>query len=76
MLDGAELPGVTGYVDSFHGSGHYLVVSRAMAVQSGYFGYLPAGSLSALTEGLRRAVGWRVFYQNDEVVIFERTGGG
>ena len=76
MLDAAETPAITGYVDSFHGSGHYLAISRAMAAQVGYFGYLPAGSLDALADALRVAPGWRVFYQNDEVVLFERTGDG
>lgn len=74
-LDQAYLAAVTRYVDSFKGSGHYLAISRAMAVQADYFGYLPAGSLDALSEALRASKQWRIFSENEEVVIFERIGG-
>jgi hypothetical protein len=76
QLGSSDVPAITEYVDSFVGAGHYLAISQTMAVQAGYFGYLPAGSLDALTDALRRAPEWRVFYENDEVVIFLRKAEG
>jgi hypothetical protein len=42
-----------------------------MAIEAGYFGRLPAGSLTALTESLRQSAEWKVFYDNGVVVIFQ-----
>jgi hypothetical protein len=69
-LDDTQLPAVTAFVRSIPGTGHYLAVSDAMAVEAGYFGRFPDGSLTALTDSLRRSPDWSVFYENPGVVIF------
>jgi hypothetical protein len=69
-LDDSQLPAVTDFVRSIPGTGHYLAVSDAMAVEAGYFGRFPDGSLTALTGALRRSADWSVFYENPQVVIF------
>lgn len=70
-LGASDQAAVAEYVSSFAGSGAYLAISRSMSVQADYFGYLPTGSLDALSAALRSSDDWQVFYENDEVVIFE-----
>jgi hypothetical protein len=70
-LDHTMISAVTSYVSAFPGREHFLAVSRDMAVEAGYFGHLPAGSLTALREALRGSPRWSVFYENPEVVIFQ-----
>ena len=73
VLDEDAVPEVTDYVRSFTGPRHYLAISDTMEDAAGYFGQLPSGSLDVLTDALRESPQWRVFYENDEVVIFEVT---
>jgi hypothetical protein len=74
ILNDEYLPSIENFAHSFHGSTTYLVISDEMRRYAQYFGVLPAGSLSTLSQTLSSAPNWSVFYRNSDVTIFQLHG--
>jgi hypothetical protein len=49
----------------------YLVISSGMKVYCHVFGALPDRSLDSLDTALASSLDWRLFYRNDDAVVYE-----
>jgi hypothetical protein len=70
-LGGSRLPDVETYIRQLGYATNYLVVSKAMAQYTDYFGTEPAGSMASLETALRLSSDWTLFYQGPDVAIFK-----
>ncbi|GAA2705357.1 hypothetical protein [Actinoplanes palleronii] len=69
-INSSRLADLKTYVEAMRYTTNYLVVSDSMDRQTTYFGTLPAGSLTSLTDGLSTSTDWQVFYKAPGVVIY------
>jgi hypothetical protein len=73
MLTSTDLPDVEALVRQVEapGGNGYLAISTGMKVYCHVYSVLPDGSLDSLSNALAHSPRWRVFYQNNDAVIYQ-----
>jgi hypothetical protein len=73
LLGEDDLPAIEATARYYENSGKpvYLVISSGMKAYCHLFTLLPDGSLDSLDRALATSERWRVFYRNDDAVVYE-----
>jgi hypothetical protein len=73
ILGPADMPAIDGYVDKWKAPYVFMAFTQSGITYAHGYGQLPDGSLENLQKTFAEDPGWKQWYQNGDVTIYEKV---